>query len=533
MSPTLLLIVFIAYTAMLFVIAWFTSRNADQKAFYIGGRKSNWLLVAYGYIGTSLSGVTFMSVPGVVSKQNFYYAPMVFGFIFGYSIIAFVLIPLYYRLNLTSIYTYLEMRFGACSYKTGASFFIISRVLGAAIRTYVVVMVLHVFVLEGMGVPFWVVGLVFILLAILYTYQGGVKTIIWTDTFQTTFMLLAGIVTIVVIVTKLDQSFFQMLGRIHDDGYTRIFDGDWSSTTNFYKCFLAGVFTPIAMTGLDQGMMQKSLSCKNQREAQKNIILTIILIVIVNLMFLMLGAFLAVFCTTNGISMADTDRIYPIVAFNHLGTFVGLCFFIGLISAAYPSCANALTALTTSTCIDLIGLEKTIAGRNAPNVAGRNAPNVAGRNAPISDWDDRRKKRVRIFVQCVITAVFLGIILLVKALKADAVINIVYAVASYTYGPLLSLYLFGLFTKRRVIDVCVPMICIAAPLICLGIEYYNVIGRIVDCFRPTDAAPLQFSFGFALLLVNAGLTLIGLYVCSRKNQKSDGRGTVETVENRK
>ena len=501
MSPTLLLVVFIAYTAMLFVIAHLTSRNADQKAFYIGGRKSNWLLVAYGYIGASLSGVTFMSVPGVVGKQNFYYAPMVFGFIFGYSIIAFVLIPLYYRLNLTSIYTYLEMRFGACSYVTGASFFIVSRILGAAIRTYVVVMVLHVFVLDELGVPFWLVGLIFILLAILYTYRGGVKTIVWTDTFQTTFMLLAGIVTIVVIISKLDASFFQLLGRIHDDGYTRFYDADWSSATNFYKRFIAGVFTPIAMTGLDQGMMQKSLSCKNQQEAQKNLILTIVLIVIVNMMFLMLGAFLAVFCTTNAISMADTDHIYPIVAFNHLGTYVGLCFFIGLISAAYPSCANALTAITTSICIDLIGLEK----------------RVAGRNASISDWNDHRKKRVRIVVQCIITAIFLGIILLVKALKADAIINIVYLVAAYTYGPLLALYLFGLFTKRRVIDVCVPIICIASPLVCLGIEYFNVIGHIADCFRPSDAGPLKFSFGFAVLLVNAGLTLVGLFVCSRRH----------------
>ncbi|MCL2119154.1 MAG: sodium:solute symporter [Planctomycetaceae bacterium] len=497
MSPALLLIVFIAYTAMLFVIARLTSRNTDQKAFYIGGRKSNWLLVAYGYIGASLSGVTFMSVPGTVSKQNFYYLPFVLGMIFGYSFIAFVLIPLYFRLNLTSIYTYLEMRFGKCSYKTGASFFIISRILGAAIRTYVVVMVLHVFVLEGMGVPFWLVGLVFLLLAMLYTYQGGVKTIVWTDSFQTTFMLLAGIVTIVVIASQLDLSFFQMLGTIRNSDYSQICDFDWSSKTHFFKRFLAGVFMPIAMTGLDQGMMQKSLSCKNQNDAQKNIVLMIFLIVIVNIMFLMLGAILAIFCTTNGLSIADADRIFPTIAFDHLGTFVGVCFFIGLISAAYPACANALTALTTSTCIDLIGLEKK------------------------TDWQENRKKRIRILVQCVLTVLFLAIMLLVNILKSETLINIVYDVASYTYGPLLALYMFGLFTKRRVMDVCVPVICIAAPLLCLGIESWNIIGRIAGCFRPGEAEPLRFSFGFALLLVNAGLTWLGLLQCSRKADRNN------------
>ena len=505
MSATLLLIVFIVYTAMLFVIARLTSRNADQEAFYIGGRKSNWLLVAYGYIGASLSGVTFMSVPGNVSKENFYYAPMVFGFIFGYSIIAFVLIPLYYRLNLTSIYTYLEMRFGACSYKTGALFFVISRILGAAIRTYLVIMVLHEFVLGALGVPFWTVGLIFILLAVLYTYQGGVKTIVWTDSFQTTFMLLAGVITIVMIASQLDQSFPEMLKTIRDSGYTQWRDADWSSQTHYFKQFLAGVFVPVAMTGLDQGMMQKSLSCKNQKDAQKNIVLMILLIVVVNLMFLVLGACLAIFCTTKGIDIAGVkpDRIYPIVAFHHLGKFVGLCFFIGLISAAYPSCANALTALTTSTCIDLIGLEK----------------RVTGRNAPISDRDDRYKKRVRILVQCVITALFLGVILLVNALNSKAIITIVYQVAAYTYGPLLALYLFGLFTKRRVKDVFVPAICVAAPLLCFGIEYWNVIGHIADCFRPADAQPLKFSFGFSLLLVNAGLTLTGLFLFGSRSQK--------------
>ena len=501
MSSTLLLVVFIAYTLILFGIAWATSRKADQNAFYIGGRKSNWLLVAYGMIGASLSGVTFMSVPGMVYKSNFHYFQMVLAFLIGYSIIAFVLLPLYYRLNLTSIYTYLEQRFGFCSYKTGASFFFISRLLGAAIRTYVVIMVLHVFVLEKMGIPFWLVGLVFILLAIAYTLQGGVKTIIWTDTIQTTFMLLAIVVALIMVVSKLGVSFGQLCTTVFQSEHSKMLDANWESSSFFLKHLIAGIFVPIAMTGLDQGMMQKNLSCKNIGEGQKNMMTSVVLIVVVNFMFLFLGAALVIFCEKNGITIGgkgttipSTDQIFPYVAFHYLGVFAGVCFFIGLISAAYPTCANALTALTTSVCIDLIGIEKR------------------------QYLSEKRKKNIRYAVQCVITLLFLGIILLVNALNNDAIVLLVYKVASYTYGPLLALYMFGLFTKRRVNDTCVPLICILAPLFCLVIEYYNVIGQII--MLCTGKENVIFSFGFSLLLVNAILTALGLFLCSNESNKN-------------
>jgi len=498
MSSSLLLVVFIAYTLMLFAIAWFTSRKADRNTFYIGDRKSNWLLVAYGMVGASLSGVTFMSVPGMVYNGNFHYFQMVLAFLIGYSIIAFVLLPLYYRLNLTSIYTYLEQRFGFCSYKTGATFFFISRLLGAAIRTYVVIMVLHVFVLEKMGVPFWLVGLLFILLAIAYTYQGGVKTIVWTDTIQTTFMLLAVVVTLVMVISKLGFSFGEFCTTIVNSEYTKTFDTNWKSDSYFLKHLIAGIFMPLAMTGLDQGMMQKNLSCKNIGEAQKNMMTGVVLIIAVNFMFLFLGAALAIFCEKEGLTVggdgatiAVTDRIFPYITINYLGAFAGMCFFIGLISAAYPTCANALTALTTSVCIDLIEIEKR------------------------TDWTDSRKKHVRHVVQSIITLLFLGIILLVNALNNEAIVLLVYKVASYTYGPLLALYMFGLFTKRRVNDACVPLICIVAPLICFVIEYYNLIGCFIGLLTGNEKA--MFSFGFSLLLVNTVLTALGLYWCSSKS----------------
>ena len=502
MNASLLLVAFLGYTALLFVIARITSRNADRNAFYIGDRKSNWMLVAYGMIGASLSGVTFMSVPGMVYHEKFHYFQLVLAFSIGYSIIAFVLLPLYYRLNLTSIYTYLEQRFGPCSYKTGASFFILSRILGAAIRTYIVVMVLHVFILDKMGVPFWVVGLVFILLAIAYTYQGGVKTIVWTDTIQTTFMLLAVVVTLIMVMSKLKYSLVGLSMKAVENEYLTIFDWDWRSGSFFLKHLIAGMVVPIAMSGLDQGMMQKSLSCRNIGEAQKNVITTVLLIIVVNFVFLFLGAALALYCDQNGLTVgkaatdaiSDPDRIFPTVAFHHLGPFAGLCFFIGLISAAYPTCANALTALTTSFCIDIINLEKK------------------------DSWNEVRKKRTRQIVQCMITLVFLGIILAVNALKSDAVVNIVYKVASYTYGPLLALYTFGLFTKRRVRDAAVPIVCIVAPLLCFAIEYSNVIGLGIGLLQ---GKACKFSFGFALLLVNAVLTGIGLLCFSRQNSESE------------
>lgn len=481
MNSTILLITFVIYTLLLFFIAWLTSRNADSKSYYTGNKSSNWFLVAFGMIGSSLSGVSFMSLPGNVINENFYYLPMVFGMFFGYAIIAGLLLPLYFKLNLTSIYSYLEQRFGNYSYKTGASFFLISRLLGATVRTFLVIFVLYNFVFGPLGVPFVVVAAVFVGLAILYTMKGGVKTMIYTDTIQTTFMIIAIIVSVGVICNQLDWSFSDLFVNVHNSDYSNMFNTDTTSPTHWVKRFLSGVLIPIAMTGLDQAMMQKSLSCKNIREAQKNIMTSILMMIPINLLFLTLGAVLAIYVQANpdiisGILNAagnpEPDKIFPTVALT-LGPVVGVIFFVGLISAAYPTCANALTSLTTSTCIDLLGIEK-------------------------KGWDEKKKSSVRMRVTCLMAVLFVVLIFMFNILKNDAVINMVYQIASYTYGPLLGLFMFGILTKMKTLDKAVPAICIASPVICFIIENY------------------VFSFGFSLIAVCAGLTFLGLLLFKRK-----------------
>ena len=485
----MLFFAFIVYTFLLFGIAWATSWKADNQSYFIGNRKSNWMLVAYGMLGASLSGVTFMSVPGNVMKQKFFYFPMVLGFFVGYLLIAFILLPLYYRLNLTSIYTYLQERFGTFSYKTGASFFILSRMLGATLRTFLVVSVLHAFILGPMGIPFWLAGAVFVGLAILYTFYGGIKTIIWTDSLQTTFMILGVVVATVMVCRQLDFGFGGMVSQIFSSEHAQLFDFDLGSDTNWIKRFVSGIFTSIAMTGLDQAMMQKSLSCPNIRDAQKNIITTAVLMGVVNMLFLLLGALLAIYVLEKGIAIPmlhggtamDTDKIFPIVALEHLGPPAGLCFFIGIISAAYPTCANAMTSITTSICIDMIEMNKR------------------------QTWSETRQKQVRMLVQLLVAAVFLGLIVSFDILKNDAIINMVFKIAAYTYGPLLGLFLFGISTPLKVRDRFVPAICVCSPLLCYLIE---------SCTKSL----YNFEFGFSLLLVNAALTMIGL-LCVRVGDK--------------
>ncbi len=356
-----LLTAFVLYTALLFFVSWLTSRKADAASYFLGNKKSPWFVVAYGMVGTSISGVTFISVPGNVLNQNFYYMPLVLGFVLGYVVIAQVLMPLYYRMNLTSIYTYLENRFGFFTYKTGAVVFMVSRILGAAVRIFVVVLVLHTFLPEG-SVPFWVVAFVFMFLIFLYTFKGGVKTIIWTDVLQTTFMLLAVFLTIFTISKQMDWSVSEMFTAVKATEFSSWLDWDWSSSTNAIKQFVSGIFITIVMTGLDQEMMQKNLSCRNIKEAQKNVYTTSITIVVVNFFFLTLGAVLALYVSSHlggmeGIGLADaageftkdqTDRLFPTIASQYLGLGVGLFFIIGLISSSYPSAGGALTSLTTS-----------------------------------------------------------------------------------------------------------------------------------------------------------------------------------------
>lgn len=480
MSPLLILGIFLIYTLLLFAITWFTSRKADSQSFFLGNKVSPWFVVAYGMIGASLSGVTFMSVPGWVKDTQFSYMIVVLGYLFGYFVIALVLLPLYYRLKLTSIYSYLDQRFGFWSYKTGAGFFIISRTLGASLRMFLVINVLQIFVFDAWNVPFWVNVLVFILLIILYTLKGGIRTIIWTDTLQTTFMLLAVVLSVIYISKDLDISLPKLFATVKDSSVSRMFITDWHHPRFFLKQFFSGMFITIVMTGLDQEMMQKNLSCKNIKEAQKNMFTFSAILVFVNLLFLFLGALLLIFVQNKGVVVTSSDDIFPTVAIRYLGPMAGVVFLIGLISAAFPSADGALTSLTTSVSIDFLGLERK------------------------KDISERKKTRIRYVVHFTIALVFFISVLIFSILNDRAVIDKLFTIAGYTYGPLLGLYSFGLFTKRLVKDKVTPFIAIFSPVACYFLSKYSV-----ELFN-------GYKFGFELLLVNGLLTFIGLFLFSRR-----------------
>ena len=480
MNPTLILLIFLAYTALLFVVTWLTARKANNQSFYIGNRVSPWFVVAYGMIGASLSGVTFMSVPGWVKDTQFSYMLVVFGYLFGYLVIATVLLPLYYRLRLTSIYTYLEQRFGHFSYKTGAAFFILSRVLGASLRMFLVINVLQLFVFDAWNIPFWVNVLIFILLIIIYTLKGGIRTIVWTDTLQTTFMLLAVVLSVIYISRALGEPVLKLAGSVWQSPMSTMFITDWHSERFFLKQFLSGMFITISMTGLDQEMMQKNLSCRNLREAQKNMFTFSGITVLVNFLFLILGAFLLLYAQSRNISVAMSDDLFPTIAFNYLGPVAGIVFLIGLISAAFPSADGALTSLTTSVSIDLLGLEKK------------------------EHLTERAKTRTRYAVHITIAVIFFICVLIFRVLNDRAIIDKLFTIAGYTYGPLLGMYTFGLFTRRSVRDRVTPLIAILSPVICYLLSTYSEV-----LFN-------GYKFGFELLLVNGFITFMGLWFFSRK-----------------
>jgi Na+/proline symporter len=478
MSLTLILSVFVVYTVLLFAISWYTSRKADNSSYFQGNKKSPWFVVAYGMVGTSISGVTMISVPGNVTNQAFYYMPMVLGFVVGYAIIALVLLPLYYRMNLTSIYTYLESRFGFYTYKAGASFFVLSRVLGAAVRIYLVVFVLHGFLPHG-TVPFWVVAFVFMLLIFLYTLKGGVKTIIWTDMLQTTFMILAVIVAVIVIAQQMGWNFGEMVSAVTASNYSSWFDMNWDNNTHFFKQFISGIFVTIVMTGLDQEMMQKNLSCKTLKDSQKNIFTTSITIVIVNLLFLTLGAVLALYVQKHGgmaaMGIPAVDKIFPTIAENYLGLVCGVIFLIGLVSASYPSAGGALTSLTTSFCVDFIGFNRR------------------------TDLSDEKKLKIRYTTHAVYTFIFFLLILLFYVINNKAVIDLVYQLAAYTYGPLLGFFFFGILTKYQVRDRWMPFVAVASPLFCLLLDW---VAKSI----------FHFGFGFTLLIFNGLFTFVAMWL---------------------
>lgn len=498
MSPALLFAFVIGYFGILLAVAWRTSRNATNDSFFIGNRSSHWWLVAFGMIGTSLSGVTFVSVPGTVGDfagdnyKAFSYFAVVLGYVIGYLVIAYVLIPLYYRLNLTSIYDYLQQRLGRYSYKTGALFFILSRTVGATARLYLVINVLQVFILDAMHVPFIVTASVILLMILLYTFEGGVKTIVWTDTLQTTFMLLGLVVCTVHIMGQLNLSFGGAMERLSGMGYTRVFNTDPLAKGFFLKSIVGGAFIAIAMTGLDQEMMQKNISVHNVKDSQKNILSFTTVLVIVNFLFLLLGGLLYLYMLdkggryeghqllVNGRNMIGDD-LFPGVAVSHLPQWVTIIFIIGLISALFPSADGALTALTSSFCIDMLGIRRR------------------------QDLSEAGRTKTRRTVHLTFTAVFLACILIFKQIDNKSIINIILDLAGYTYGPLLGLFSFGILTKRTLKDgPLVTVICLAAPVICWFLS------------RNAAAWFGGYQIGIELLLVNGLLTFLGLLIISQK-----------------
>ena len=480
MTPTLILLIFLAYTLMLFGVTFVTSRKANHQSFYIGNKVSPWYVVAYGMIGASLSGVTFMSVPGWVGDTQFSYMMVAFGYFFGYVVIALILLPLYYRLKLTSIYGYLEQRFGFWSYKTGAAFFILSRVLGASLRMFLVINVLQIFVFDAWHIPFWVNVLIFIILIIIYTLKGGIRTIIWTDTLQTTFMLMAVVLSVYYISRELGAPVFKLIGDVFDSDMSRIVITDWDHPRHFIKQFFSGMFITITMTGLDQEMMQKNLSIKRLKDAQKNMFSFSTINLVVVFLFLVLGSFLVLYSTAQGVTVAMSDDLFPTIAFRYLGPAAGVVFLIGLISAAFPSADGALTSLTTSFSIDFLNLEKK------------------------KEMADDKKTRIRYSVHFTFALIFFICILIFRQMNDRAIIDKLFTIAGYTYGPLLGLFTFGLFTRRVVNDRLTPWVALLSPVICYFLSLYS------------EELLRGYKFGFEMLLVNGFLTFMGLLIFSRR-----------------
>ena len=466
------------YFILLVVISRLTTRQAvNNQTFFIANRQSPWYVVAFGMIGTTFSGVTFISVPGWVGATEFSYFQMVLGYIAGYAVIATVLMPLYYRLNLTSIYGYLEQRFGKWSYKTGSFFFLVSRSIGAAFRLYLVAIVFHEFIFKVFNIPFFLAVIVTLLLIWIYTYRGGIKTIVWTDTLQTALMIFALVVSIIHLKDVMNLDWNGLVKTVGNSDYSQIFFfNDFKSENFFPKQFLSGAFIAIVMTGLDQDMMQKNLSCPNLKDAQKNMFMFTGGLVIIKFVFLVLGALLFIYANQNGIAIPDkSDYLYPRIAFDHFPMFASLAFILGLTASAYSSADSALTALTTAFCVDFLGFRKDAMTENS---------------------------RTRYYVHIGFTLLLLGIILFFHYLNDKSVISKIFDAASYTYGPLLGLFSFGLFMNRYPQDRLVPLIGLASPIIAFLLGWY---------------APVflgGYQIGFELLVVNGLITFLGLWLVS-------------------
>lgn len=480
MNSYIILSIIAIYFGILLLIAWITGRKSTSNdAFFLGNRKSPWYIVSIGMVGTSLSGVTFVSVPGMVRSIDMTYMQTVLGFFFGYILIAKVLLPLYYKLQLTSIYAYLGDRIGRRSYKTGASFFLLSKIVGAAARLYLVVLILQHYVFSTWNIPFWATVVISIFLVWLYTYRSGIKTIIWTDTLQALCLVAMLVVIIWKVKDAMELDMDGMVQTLVTNPHFRIFEfDDWHSTQHFVKQFFSGIFITIVMTGLDQDMMQKNLSCKSLKDAQKNMYTYGFAFTPVNFLFLSLGVLLLSLAAQKNIALpALNDDILPMFCTSGiLGHSILIFFTIGIIAAAFSSADSALTALTTSFCVDILGIEKEEANK---------------------------AKRTRLMTHLLISVLFAIIILIFKAVNSRSVIDAIYMIASYTYGPLLGLFVFGLFTKKQPRDKYVPYICILSPLICFATDY------LVKQYT-------GYAFGYEMLMVNGAITFFGLWATSVK-----------------
>jgi Na+/proline symporter len=484
MTPWLILAVAGAYFGALCTIAWWTGRKADAAGYFLGNRQSRWYVVAFGLIGDSLSGVTYISVPGKVAVDHFGYFQMVLGYVLGYALIAEVLIPMYYRLNLTSIYGFLGERFGTVAQKTGSGFFLLSRMLGAAARLYLAANVFQEFVFKGLGVPFFVTVGVIILLMLAYTLKGGIRTLVWTDSFQSLFLVLGVVLSVVIIGHDLGLGAGGMITRVWESEMSGVFNWDWRSPGYFWKQFLSGAAITLVMTGLDQNNMQKSLSCPTPGTAKKNLYSFALVQVPVNLFFLSLGVLLFAYAKERGVAIPTaTDQLFPTLALQHLGTAAAVVFVLGLTAATFNSADSVLTTLTTSFCFDFLGLEH----RNDLSTADK----------------DRRRRWVHFGFSMLLLWVIVGF----KAAGTMAVIDLVFKLASFTYGPLLGLFALGLATRVRVGGPWVPVVCVASPVICWELSQHS-------------AAWLGgYRFGTELLLLNGALTMVGLALLARRTER--------------
>ncbi|MBP1840379.1 sodium:solute symporter [Formosa algae] len=476
MSATLILIVIAAYFGVLLLISHVVSKNTSDDSFYTGDRKSPWQVVAFGMIGAVLSGVTFVSIPGMVGTNYFYYLQFVFGNVVGYVFITYVLVPIYYDLKLVSIYTYLESRFGIKSYKTGSLFFLISQSFGAALRLLLAAKILQYAVFDAFHIPFFVTVLVILVLIWLYTHKSGIKTIVWTDTLQTFFLLLSVGVTIYIVKSALNLSIVETSTAVINHEYFKIFNWDFNSGSNFFKQFISGVLIAVAMVGLDQNMMQKTLTCKNKKEAQRNILTFSLVLAVTQFLFLGLGVMLYMYAESFGIQLdvengkfINTDTLFPMLSLNHFGTIASLSFILGITAASFSSADSALTALTTSFTHDFM------------------------------DFNHKNSKEKKSMKNLVLFgfSVVIFIIIMVFSQSKGNVISLIFKVAGYTYGPLLGLYMFGIFTKINIKDAAVPFICILMPIVTYLLNHFFILW-------------FDFDFGFMNIFVNAFLTVICL-----------------------